>query len=127
MFQKLVKGNFEFACGDLFGAGEIDHFTVRREKIEFPFPIISHGKDIDVVTADIIDFLIPVLFGDDEIDPFDRTDDFGSLVVGDEGFFPFDRVEFIGRDGDDQFISQRAETLEEVEMTDMEHIEGSVG
>src|SRR5699024_5898917 len=57
---------------DLGSARQVDDLALVLEEVEFPFPIIAHDECVDVVFIDVGRLLLPVVFGDDEIDVADR-------------------------------------------------------
>src|SRR5699024_10260353 len=59
---------------DLGSARQVDDLALVFEEVEFPFPIIAHDEGVDVVLVDVGRLLLPVVFGNDEIDVADRLE-----------------------------------------------------
>ena len=78
-----------------------------------------------MIFVDICFFLLPVFFGDHQIDVADRFQKLFPLLIGEVAFFLlFVPVELVRGQGDDQIISQGFCPAEEVDVAVMKKIEG---
>lgn len=86
---------------------QIDYLTELIEIIEFAFPIRPYGKNIDIVTLDVVDLLPYVIFDDDLIRIARLAYGLHALqyVIAHIEFSAFP-VETIARDPDDQVVAQ---------------------
>ncbi len=123
----LVEVIFKYRGRYALGARQIVDLAVIIEKIKLAAPVIAHGKNIDAVLPDIVDLLLPTMFGYYLIDVLDRLDNLRPLLIRDQGFFILELIKLIGRYRYHQAITQGAHSTQQFEMTNMEHIEGAIG
>ncbi len=46
-----------------FSPRQVDDFTVFLQEVELSFPVVSHHEDVDIVCFDVLDLLVPCVFG----------------------------------------------------------------
>ncbi|MNR36152.1 hypothetical protein D3C85_1540480 [compost metagenome] len=95
--------------------------------IELAVPVTAHDEGIDAMLANVIDLLFPRVLRDHQVDATERLDDLLALGIGDQRLLALQPVELVGGHRDYRPLAQLAHTLEQAQMADMEHIEGTVG
>ena len=119
---------FDLGGGDFRCSGQIDHVAVGLQEVKLTGPVISHHKGVYVVFFDIGYFLLPVLLWDHQVHIADGFQHGFALFVGEVAFFLlFLPVELVRGQAHNQVIPQGLGPAEQVDVTLVEQIEGSVG
>ena len=120
---------FDFRGGDFRRARQVNHLAALvLQKIKLALPVITDDKGIYMVFMHIRLFLIPVFFRDDQIHIADGFNQLLAFLIGEIAFFLFFiPVEFICGNGHNQIIAQCLGTAQQVNMSIMEQIKGSLG
>ena len=110
---------FDLRCADFRRSRQADYLNALvAPDIKLPFPVVSHGKDVDVVFVHVGLFLIPVLLRDHEIDIPDGLQQVLSLLIRKVALFLLLRpIELIRRRRDDEVIPRLLRAAQEVDMS----------
>lgn len=114
-------------AGNTFGAWQVDDFAVFFQLIKTVCPVATHSEYRNFMLFYIADLLFPACFRDSQIDAAQRADYFDPVDKRDHGLLALEMIEFIRGYADYQAISQRSQSLQQPQVTDMEQIEGTVG
>ena len=118
----------QLGAGDALGALEVDDLAVVLEVVELAQPVRADREDVDLVLLDVVDLLAFVLLDDHLVgeaavlhvlDAIHQALLDVQLAAG--------VVEVLGRDRDDQVVTQGAGALEEASVPVVEQVERSVG
>ena len=117
----------QLRAGYIFGSFEVDDLTIVFEIVEFPTPVRTEYKHIDVIFEDIADLLALVLLYDDLIcksclahifDPMEQA-------VTDIELASLNVIALTGHT-DDQIVAQCPRPFQDVVMTAVKQVKGSI-
>lgn len=90
-------------------------------------PIATHADNIDVILLDVALLLLPAALGDYEVYVPNGLEHFFSDLVGVEAHFALEGIELVGRQGDDEIISQLRGLLKKPDVTVVQQVECAIG
>src|SRR5690606_4561105 len=109
------------------GAWQVAHLADFPQEVELARPVVADHERGHPVFPDVIQLLFPGALRDDQVDVADGLQHDLAVLVVEQRRLVLGAVELVRGQADDQAVSERACAPEQVDVADVEDVEGPVG